>query len=173
MSPERRPVYTSHQPLRPRGWAERISRDLLLLLLFRLVLGLALAAGGGFLGWITLRLFFPIADYNSAKFLSVASLLVGGIGGIGAGIAWWRADNPLAARVAYVLLVLAAGGIGGWIGLLIARQRIHYTWISGIGSVPTIYQQDAFNMTVSAAVLGVNLMAGAFYLVRSLFRQEL
>ena len=124
------------------------------------------------MGWITLRLFFPISDYDSVKFVTAASLLVGGIGGIGAAIAWWRTDNSLRTRLTFVVLVLAAGSISGWIGLLIARQRIHYTWVSGIGSVPTVYRQDAFNITMGAVVLGVNLMAGLFYLARSLFRRE-
>lgn len=150
-----------------------MSVELLVIATFRAVLGLALAAGLGFLGWIVLRLLFPVADYNSIVFSAIAAMLVGGLGGIGAMAAWWSTEHPRPVRLLYIALTIIAAALSSWIGLQLVRNNIHFAWISGIGSVPVIYQRDAFTAAVGFAIVGANLVAGIFYLFRSLFRKEM
>jgi len=152
--------------------AGMISVELLAIATFRAVLGLALAAGLGFLGWIMLRLLFPVADYNSVVFTAIAAMLVGGFGGIGAMAAWWSAEHPRSVRLLYIALTIIAAALSSWIGLHLVRNNIHFAWISGIGSVPVIYQKDAFTAAVGSAIIGANVVAGTFYLLRSFLRKE-
>ena len=66
--------------------ANMINGEMLFIATFRAVLGLALAAGMAFLGWLMLRLLFPVADYSSTSFMVIAAMLVGGFGGIDVGV---------------------------------------------------------------------------------------
>lgn len=150
-----------------------ISVEMLVIATFRAVLGLALAAGLGFLGWVVLRLLFPVADYNSIAFTAIAAMLVGGFGGIGAMAAWWSTEHPRPVRLLCIALTIIAAALSSWIGLQLARNNIHFAWISGIGSVPVIYQKDAFTASVGSAIVGANVVAGTFYLLRSFLRKEL
>jgi hypothetical protein len=150
-----------------------INGEMLVIATFRAILGLALAAGMAFLGWVVLRLFFPVADYSSVSFTAIAAILVGGFGGIGAMAAWWSTEHPRSVRLLCIALTIIAAALSSWIGLQLVRNNIHFAWISGIGSVPVIYQRDAFTAAVGAAIIGANVVAGTFYLFRSLFRKEI
>jgi len=150
-----------------------VSVELLVIVLFRLVMGLALTSALGFLGWIMLRVVFPVANYNSLVFSSVAALLVGGSGSLGAIFAWWSTGISEPARPLCTVLTIALAALGSWIGLRLVRGNIHFEWISGVGTVPVIYQGDVFSAMVIATVIGANAVAGGFYFYRLLSRKEL
>jgi hypothetical protein len=150
-----------------------INGEMLFIATFRAVLGLAMAAVTAFLGWLMLRLLFPVADYSSTLFMAIAAMLVGGFGGIGAMAAWWSTEHPRSVRLLCITLTIIAASLSSWIGLQLVRNNIHFAWISGIGSVPVIYQRDAFTAAVGSAIIGANVVAGTFYLLRSFLRKEL
>jgi hypothetical protein len=150
-----------------------MSGENMLLVLFRTVLGLAMTAFLAFIAWLIMRQLFAVINYDSLAFTIPAAALVGGVGGLGAVVAWWSGDQPGYVRVICIVATLAVSILACWLGLYSVRERIHYTWISGVGTLPIIEQRDAFTAAMATTIMVSNAVAGALSLYRLLFHKEM
>ncbi|SVA27341.1 uncharacterized protein METZ01_LOCUS80195 [marine metagenome] len=149
-----------------------INLELLVTVFARAVFGLFAAIALSTVIWSFFWVSFSPSPEELASFFLLQTLVVGIPAGLAVIFAWWNTQSPQRIQVMFIALALFASVISAWGTNELRGVETHYALANGVLRVPVFSVRHMLASMLFGAVLGGNLVAGVFFLYRSLKYRE-
>ena len=149
-----------------------INLELLVTVFARAVFGLFAAIALSTVIWSFFWVSFKPSPEELASFFLLQTLVVGIPAGLAVIFAWWNTQSPQRIQVMFIALALFASVVSAWGTNELRGVETHYALVNGVLRVPVFSVRHMLASMLFGAVLGGNLVAGIFFLYRSLKYRE-
>ena len=149
-----------------------INLELLVTVFARAVFGLFAAIALSTVIWSFFWVSFKPSPEELASFFLLQTLVVGIPAGLAVIFAWWNTQSPQRIQVMFIALALFTSVVSAWGTNELRGVETHYALVNGVLRVPVFSVRHMLASMLFGAVLGGNLVAGVFFLYRSLKYRE-